>query len=232
MRSYRDALLGVNPNDLVLSSTVSESWDLERRLARARPPQAKTGKGSKRRSAYEHQLDRIDDLVHGAAVEGQLVELETGHGMRRRKHTVYVWELLYKPLPRTSGAVEVYRRLIFNALRWLALNHPSRRGWALHQSARRAARDPRATRYYLPRRSWTAFFAWRRAYDYVVRLLLVLRAWAPTLLGSDPFTARRGSYEETRRPGGSESDTGTRYRAQSLRRVRALTRRLWPQRDA
>jgi hypothetical protein len=137
-----------------------------------------TGSGARRGSSYEHQLDRIDDLATLAGIQGHVIVLETGHGRRRKQHHVYVYELLSAAARSTQRWQRVYVRKIDELIRWLTANHPAVLGWAHRQSRARTRRDPSATRFALPRRAWTTFTLYRRAYDLAVRMILTLQSWS------------------------------------------------------
>lgn len=191
---------------------VAAPWSLSERLAiaRERNHQYSTGAGARRRSSYEHQLDRHLALLRAADCQGAAVRVRGAGELRP-------WELLHGPLAGRAPAVRVYRHRILALIAWCRENDPVRVGWALRQSAPRARRAETATELYLPRRSWRAFTAWRRVVRQVGRLLAVLATWWETLIPAPRASSPRTEDEERTRGHGRVGEAGTWYRDQPAR---------------
>lgn len=206
----------------------SSRWSLTDRLARTRAanPRTTTGAGARRRSSYEHQLDDHLALLAACTTAGAVVTVDRSARLRRSdgarraarpsaavltKQTLEPCALIEEALRQRDGlAASVARTLVQLGARCEA-NHPARAGWALKQSAPRTTTDPRATAFYLPRRSWRAFFVWRAWVRAVARLLLLLYALPAQVIPLRRAVAPRPKAEESRRPVEQESRAVTTY---------------------
>lgn len=226
--TYQPHPLTVNLAEMVPDR--SAAWPLARRLAWARDenPAHATGRGSRRRSAHEHELDDHLALLDACDVQGALVTLPRRYKRDGRRTAVEPWRLLYERVDGPAPAVLAYRQQIGECVRWLRDNAPAVAGWGMPQSARRARDKAPATRYWLPRAEWAAFYAWRRVARLLASLLRALDAWWFCLIPVPRSPAPRPKAEEqgsTARPTG---EAGTRYRDQSGPGAEWFLNRPWP----
>jgi hypothetical protein len=210
MQAYSIDTPEINLRDLCPSTP--GLWSLAQRLKITRKgnPRHRRGNGSRRRSSYEHQLDRHLALLRACDSQSTSVKV-------RGRTTLYAWELLHAPLAQGSRAILAYRVTLTRLIAWCRENHPGRAGWALRQSRARLKREETATEYYLPRASWRAFYVWRRVVRIVERLLLTLHAWWPYLIPAPRLSSPRPEAEERRGEYGSDGEAGTGCRDQSRR---------------
>jgi len=213
--TYQVHPLTVNLADLVPER--SAAWPLDRRLAWAREenPNHEHGRGSKRRSAHEHELDEHLALLEAFDAQGQLVQLPRRHKRDARRTALEPWRLLYERVERASAGLLAYRQQIGECMRWLQANAPAAAGWGMRQSARRARDKGAATRYWLPRAEWAAFYAWRRVARRLAALVRALDAWWFCLIPVPRSPAPRPKAEEQGSTARATGEAGARYRDQS-----------------
>lgn len=196
MRAYPTAPVADNLLDPL--TIPAASWSTRRRLTWTRDdnPRAGSGRGARRRSCMEHQLDEHTLLV--AALEapsgavlvgrhrcrarrGQWITPVVEAGCRCKVRKLYPWVLLYSALDGRRLVVDAYRAKLERLAAWLRANHP-RHGWAEPLSATRRKRLENGTSWYLRAACWPLFYAWRRVVRAFVGMLLTLDRWWWSLL--------------------------------------------------
>jgi hypothetical protein len=130
-----------------------------------------------------------------------------------RAQLLQPWELLHAPITGRAPALYDLRRKALALVSWCRDNEPSRARWALPQCTPRALEKPGATRYLLPRRSWAAFFMWRRVVRQLVALLLLMWEWWERLIPARRSPSASALHEQTGGALGPPPTAGTRYRA-------------------
>jgi hypothetical protein len=189
-----------------------------------------TGAGARRRSAYEHQLDDHRALLRAFDTQGVVLgvsrnaRVKTSDGARLAaraaaavlpSESIEPHALMHDAQAQPRPGVAALRWEIALRLAWTRENDPAVAGWARPQSVGRMARDPRATGFLLPRRSWTRFTSWRQVVREIARLALRLhrllsraiplrRDFAPT---AQPEGRSHGVAGESR-PGATYRDHG------------------------
>lgn len=179
-------------------SIPTSTWSTRRRLRWTRDdnPRHGSGRGARRRSAYEHQLDELLLLV--AALDDPSATVLVGRHRCRARRRQFItpdvpmecrckvrqlrpWELLYSDLQGRSRVIAAYRRRMGPLAQWLRDNHP-RVGWAEPMPKRRARAVAEATGWYLRAACWSLFHAYRRVARVLVELLRTLDRWWWSLL--------------------------------------------------
>jgi hypothetical protein len=228
MRAYLPELTSVNLRELL--PACARPWSLEDRLAIARDENQNhtTGAGSRRRSSYEHQVDRHLELLRACGAPDKLVKRSLHRSAGGGTVTLRPWELLRSNVEGHAPGLRDLRVKIERLIEWSYENHPREAGWMLSQSKGRAAREERATEYYLPRASWRAFTAWRRVQRELWALLLLLHTWFPLLIPPPRRRFEGEAREATARMPSSDSHTGTGCRDQAPSRAGSLLRLVLP----
>ena len=173
-------------------------WTLTRSLAFARGanPKFTTARGVRRRSKHEHQVDEGVAILSALDVQGSYVRVGGRFHIVPRAASFDPFRLLYDPAGDVSAGVRSYRKLLARLIDWAVKNGPAS-GWALRQSKKRAKREERATAWYLPRRCYAAFYAWRRVVRLIVRLLATLHRWWDSLIPPPRSEASTAKPERT-----------------------------------
>ncbi len=224
-------------------------WAIGRVLAhvRDRNPNHVHGRGGRRRDRYEHDLDGALLLLEATQLQGALVFVGVnGRGRaivctpddprsrsgRWRGSTIHPWALLHETTAARAPAIEALRARAELLIEWLRDNHP-RIGWARPLSARRARALPYATRYLLPRRSWSALWAFRRAARALAALLSLLHGWWDRLIPAQRWAATQPkAAEQTSAARAAERQDRTMSRDQRPSRAGAWLRLVWPPPEA
>jgi hypothetical protein len=187
---------------------------LKDRLAHTREANGrhKTGAGARRRAAYEHQLDDHCEILRACETPGVVIAISRNARVKTsdaprlaararaavlRTQGLEPRALLQEHQAQPRSGVDAVRWEIEWRLAWARENHPARAGWALKQSAPRAARHEGATAFYLPRRSWSAFTLWRRVVREIARLLLRLHEKLSRVIPLRRGLAPRAKPEES-----------------------------------
>ena len=196
MRSYAIPLPEGNLLDPI--DFTPSRWTLRQSLdfARAENHKYESGRGSARRYKHEHQIDEGLAVLAALDVQGAQVRVGGRYHIVRRHASFDPFALLHDPAGARSAGVRSYRALLGRCIAWLRAHGPES-GWALRQSKRRAARTERATAFYLPRRCYAAFYAWRRVVRFVVHLLATLHRWWDALIPPHRSEASTAKPERT-----------------------------------
>ncbi len=214
-------------------------WAIGRVLAHVREgnPNHVHGRGARRRSRYEHDLDGALLLLEATQQQAQLVFVGVnGRGRtlvctpedprarsgRWRGSTLHPWALLHEPTVARAPAIEALRARAELLVAWLRDNHP-RIGWARALSPGRARRLAHATRCLLPRRSWRALWCYRRAARALAALLLLLHGWWDRLIPAQRWAATQPeAAEQTSAARAADRQDRTMSRDQRPSRAGAL----------
>jgi len=245
MGAYRTAVLEGNLLDpLVIPAA---AWSIERRLSWSRGdnPGHNSGRGSARRSRYEHQLDehllllRAADDPSGAVLigrhhcrarRGQWITPVEEMACRCKTRQVHPWLLLYSALEGRRLVVDAYRAKLLTLLRWLRDNHP-RAGWGEPMSKTRRARVKGATDWYLRAAAWPLFYAWRRVVTIFVEMLRTLDRWWFSLLPVPRSSSPARNEQETRSAPSSRAEQRSKA-SDAVQVTETAPARLYPQPDA
>ncbi len=189
---------------------VVRTLDQVRRQLRKGNHKTTTGRGARQRSSYEHEIDVSLYLHRAMRAEGTLVSVIRHHCRRWKRKvtlatgrrtcgcrvvTIDPYKLMHAQVPARARAVHDMRRKLRVALDWADRNGPGS-GWARRQSERRAHEQETATRFQLPRRSWTAFYLFRAVTDVIVGMLLALWDWWETLITAPRLASREAKLPE------------------------------------
>jgi hypothetical protein len=169
-------------------------WTLRQRLAFAREENHRTssGRGVARRTRHELQLDEGLELLAACAVQGAVVRVGTRGHIVRGKRDVRVGIVALSPEGERSAAVRAYRAKAAPLIEWLHTNGP-RAGWALPMKKKRPQGKQRTATWYLPRRSYSAFYAWRRVLRRLASLLVTLDTFWELLLAAPSPSPERAA---------------------------------------